>query len=205
MTSLIWKDLVSQIKYLGILLLFYLIFSFGFQIPAEVFIGVGVLMTSLRLGYLEDKNNTLLLLRTLPLKPSTIVFSKYLSILLIAAIFLSLSLGYLLFTGGWELERIAGSLAALTVMLLFAGFYFILFFKLGYSKASTYFRLFSLGVFVLFMVPSLIQRTIAGLKWIESHVPMTWVTVIVAEVGLLGIYLLMGMIATGFLKARELN
>lgn len=189
MSSLILKDIYIQLRYIGLIVIIYTIFTVVPGMPGEVFLSVGVVMTAFRLAYLEDKNNTIGLLRTMPLKPAAIVFSKFIAQALIGGFFVLISAVHLSGVTGRGAEAFFASLAAVSVTLLFAGAIFALSFRFGYLKASTYVRILFFTFFLPFFIPGVQEKMNLGIMWFQEHVPLTWVTALVAELAVLIVYL----------------
>lgn len=203
MSSLILKDLYTQMKYIGLIVVIYLVFVVAPGMPGEVFLSMGVVMTAFRLAYLEDKNNTLGLLRTMPLKASTIVFSKFISELIIAGFFILLSAIHLTGLTNRGVEGFLGSIAAVSVVLLFSSATFALSFRYGYMKASTFIRILFLLIFVPFCIPGFAVKAKVVLMWLSERVPFTWVTGLIVELILLVIYFGLAGLAVWLFKGRE--
>lgn len=147
MYHLIKKDLLMQKKVLIFALLYLLLFTFFIakNEPTGLMVGILVVTYLLSLGSaaLEDKNNSDIMLLSLPIKKNTIVFSKYLSVYIFAtAVILINYLIYLivdifnipLSIHQITFEGLAGGLIAVT---LFCAISFPLLFKLGYAKSKT--------------------------------------------------------------------
>lgn len=203
MISLILKDLYTQMKYVGLIALIYAIFTIAPGMPGEAFLSMGVVMTAFRLAYLEDKNNTLGLLRTMPVKASSIVFSKFFAELIVVAFFTLLSAVHLTGLTGRGVEGFYAGVAAMSLVLIFAGVTFALSFRFGYMKASTYMRILFFAVFIPFFIPGVAAKLELALKWFSERVPLTWGTGLLAELILLAIYFAIGGVAVWLFQGRE--
>jgi hypothetical protein len=95
------------------------------------------------------------------------------------------------------------SVAAVSVVLLFAGATFALSFRFGYMKASTYVRILFFVFFVPLFIPGVAERVQLALMWFSERVPLTWVTGLVAELVVLVIYLGMAGVAVWLFSGRE--
>jgi ABC-2 type transport system permease protein len=179
MRLLVLKDfqvqLKSMINYVAVGFVFMIVFTLmgnGPQMafPMSAFIIIyGFINKSL---YEDEKNNTLRLLVSLPVKRDSIVIARYLStVAIITAIgavmgFLSMILaGMLPAAGALESTEAAGTVAN-TLIVVFTGLVFMILmsvylplaFKLGYIKAVNINRFIFLGIFVLFgAVPSIFK------------------------------------------------
>lgn len=195
MKSLIIKDLATQVKYLVfIIALFFLLMILG--LPGGIFFNVGILTVAMRTAYLEEKNNTFVLLKTMPLKSTTIVLSKYVSLIVVSMIFLLMSAVASLFGLGEGFDDMRAVAFGLPVMLVLVGLFFMLFFKFGYIKASNYTRIIFLLFFLLLFLPSVIQRLASVLISIENFFP-------VIALSLLIIYLATSLVSISFFNRRE--
>ncbi len=203
MISLIIKDVTTQVKYIGLLLSLYVVFSLIPIFPEYIYLNVGVLMVAMRLAYIEEKNNALLFLKTMPLKTSTIVMSKYLSEFVIAVFFVLVSCVNVFIFSDKGFEGILQVIASLTVILFFAGIFFMLFFKLGYMKAGSIVRIVSIFILFVFMIPQVSGRLKEILMLIGNKVPFNWMTGSIVELLVLGLYFLTAIISIQFLKRRE--
>lgn len=204
MIHLIIKDIVTQAKYLMLIVVLFMVFSFvgGF---GNFYLGVGTMMLAMRLAWLEEKNNALLFLRTMPLKPSMIVISKYLSVLLLAVVFTLIGFSKMFFFQEIELEQIVGFMTIMSTMLLFSGFFLVFYFKMGYMKAATYFRFILLSLFVLTFVGA---TTIDKLKPIANqflqNVMFNWGYLVIAGVLVVAVYLALSFIAVQIFSRKEI-
>ncbi len=203
MIELIVKDISSQIKYVGFFGVLYLVFCIIPNFPGETFLSVGIVMTSLRLAYVEEKNNTLFLLKTMPLKTSTIVVSKYLSELVIALVFAAVAVTLnILGLGAGEQGLLVISIV-LPIMLVFVGAYFAMFFKIGYIKASNYLRLLFFVVFIPLLIPQVgkfFNRLLGPLDNIDEF---TLSHGFMIAVILLIVYFATSLLAIWFFNSRE--
>lgn len=182
MKDLILKDLTTQIKYLGFLILLYFLFMI-LGINGGILFYVGILMIAMRTAYLEEKNNTFVLLKTMPLKSSTVVFSKYWTQLIVMSIFLLCSAIACLLGLGKGQEDFFALVLSLPVMLIFVGLFYMIFFKVGYLKASNYSRIIMLIAFLLLVFPPISTRLISLLILIESFLPIIALSLILVYLG----------------------
>lgn len=203
MSSLIIKDLLSQAKYLGLIFLLFVGFSFNAGTPGEIFASIGLIMAGTRLAFVEEKNNTLLLLKTMPLKASTVVMSKYWAELIFGLVFIVLGVPVDLFINGRGIAGLVALLAVVSVAWIFSGLLLMLFFKWGYLKASNYLRIGFIVFFMICMLPVFSTKIKSGLILIAQHFPLTWMTGLLAEVLVLVLYFSCAWAATKFYQQRE--
>lgn len=163
MFNLVIKDLLVQKKYIpfsaafGLMMLLLFGLQGGPLVPASyVFIPFAIsyffLINSCQA---EEKNNSEIILNSLPISRKEIVMSKYLLSLLITLAtlaFVSLAGGILISVGiaGMTLITYLESTLALVLSLFFLSLYLPLFFKFGHGKTQA----FTMVVFLLlFFVP----------------------------------------------------
>lgn len=161
MIHLVMKDFYVNKTYNLLILLYlgFLLFSKGTSAPAIIF-GMSIVSYGMltRSCFNDDKDRGDIFLRTLPIKASTIVVSKYLFgilVLLVAAVLFVL----LAFFGGQNLSIYYASMgvAALSISLVYS-IYLPVFFKYGYMKARTFQTIFFLAIMaVSFSLKSLID------------------------------------------------
>lgn len=145
MYQLIKKDLLMQKKALMFALLYLIFFTFAIakNEPIGLTIGIMVVTYMLALGSasLEEKNDSDIMLLSLPIKKKSIVLSKYLSVYIIATgVFLFNYLIYLgVHTFSIPLEMFpityVGFAGAIIAVTIFSSISFPLIFKLGYAKS----------------------------------------------------------------------
>lgn len=201
--NLVIKDIVSQQKYLLFILGLFILFSYvgGFGL---FYLGVGLMMLAMRLAYLEEKNNALLFLRTMPLKPAAIVLSKYLSVLILALVFAGLGIAKLYLFHETDLENVLSLLTVLSTMLIFSGVFILLYFKMGYMKASTYFRVIFLSLFVLiFAGNSALDQFKPMLTRFFEAIPINLTSLLVAVLVILAIYLVLAAVTVWIFQRQE--
>ncbi|MCG0275361.1 MAG: ABC-2 transporter permease [Thermosediminibacteraceae bacterium] len=145
MFSLIKKDLLIQKNILLYGILSTLIIIIAFQQIGDAMFPVAVIaLTYVMLQsacYHDDKNNANVLLNVLPIKRSTVVFCRYISVFVFALISISY---YAVLTGIMKILSIPlklysitieGVLFALFTLIFINSIYLPLFFKMGYLKS----------------------------------------------------------------------
>jgi len=149
MIHLILKDFYVNRKYLVFVFLFL---SFTLLSMDNLELSILFVMSVISYGtvarscYNDDRDRGGIFLRSLPIRASTIVFSKYVLgfviLLVTIAIFLLLSL-----IRGHGLEIYYGSISvAIFTMSLVYAIYLPVFFKYGYMKAITFQTMFFIGI-----------------------------------------------------------
>ncbi|MEQ2525283.1 ABC-2 transporter permease [Robertmurraya yapensis] len=145
MYHLIKKDILMQKRALKLSILLIIFFTFTLSNigPAGLTIGVLAITYQLALGAsaLEDKNNSDIILISLPIKRTTIVLSKYVSIYFYAAYaILGFYLAYLIINLlNLRLDipfNFTGLIGAIIAVTLFCSISFPLIFKYGFLKAK---------------------------------------------------------------------
>ncbi len=145
MFHLIKKDILIQKKSFVMALLLMIFFAFTLSNIGPTGITVGIIAIAYQLGLgasaLEDKNNSDIILISLPIKKKTIVLSKYLSIfvyLLYAVLgFSCLYLGVNLFAIPYEIPLTkAGVVSAIASGIIFFSISYPLIFRFGYLKSK---------------------------------------------------------------------
>ncbi len=163
MFSLIAKDILVQKKQLPLSFAYILLIVFAFQSVGNAMFAVSVvaftyMMIMTSCAY-EDKNKADIMLNSLPMKRSSIVLAKYLSVLVffimgtaayaILTLVLSLS-GAPIKPGPLSLESFIGGFAGVSLL---SGLFLPVFFKLGYIKSKIYnfilFFIFFFGISTL--------------------------------------------------------
>jgi len=184
MYNLFLKDFYLVRKHLWIAMFysFMMFFIFNSQIPevqgtvyavGTTMIGYTMIMYST--AY-DDKNNSEVLLNSLPISRNKIVLSKYISIFVFAIVgilsmtisgFVLKSLGLLNVSRMLKLEDVIG---AITGLCFITFLYLPIYFKYGYIKA----KMFNLILFAIaFGGPMLIGRALKGLEkplWIDKFI-----------------------------------
>lgn len=145
MYHLIKKDLLMQKKALVFALLYLIFFTFTIAKNEPIGLTIGILVVTYMLALgsasVEDKNDSDIMLLSLPIKKKSIVLSKYLSVYMIATgIFLFNYLIYLTVdTFSIPLEVLpityVGFAGAIIAVTIFSSISFPLIFKLGYTKS----------------------------------------------------------------------
>lgn len=145
MFHLIKKDILMQKRTfaLSILLMLFFTFTLSSLGPAGLTVGILAITYQFVLGAsaLEDKNNSDIILISLPIKKGTIVFSKYVSIFVyLAYAIVGFSLIYVigtLLSLPFEIPLTkVGILGAVASVIFFFSISFPLIFKFGYVKAK---------------------------------------------------------------------
>lgn len=168
MLYLVLKDLLLQRKMLWMMFFYILIFLFSFRSLGDgqivaIITAVGYMLVMLG-GAWEDKNNSDVLLNSLPLPKWKIVGSKYFSILVYVALIvpsywilatLLSFIGFPLATGTFNLLMV---LIGVAVLLINASIYLPFFFAFGYTKSRylnfiLFFAIFFLGSFLMRVIP----------------------------------------------------
>lgn len=206
MGSLVQKDFITSWKQMGLILLMYLFFSFMGNIPADSYLVMGIFLFAMQSAYLEEKNNTLLLLKTLPMSISVVVWSKYLSTFLMGVILALIGIADMAVlrpTGGDVVtSMIFGQLLMLNVM----GIFLMVFFRNGYSRASQVSIVLFLLIFVLMMLPRFSPELVNFFRPVTDffrRYPLNSGTGILLGVILLGTYYLSSLGAIHFFRRRE--
>ncbi|MGN7400277.1 ABC-2 transporter permease [Cytobacillus praedii] len=145
MYHLIKKDILMQKRALKLSVLLIIFFTFTLSNigPAGLTIGVLAITYQLVLGAsaLEDKNNSDVILISIPIKRTTIVLSKYVSIYIYAAYailgFYLISLIVNLLNLPLDIPiNLSGLILAIIAVTLFCSISFPLIFKYGFLKAK---------------------------------------------------------------------
>lgn len=145
MYHLIKKDLLMQKKALVFALLYLIFFTFTIAKNEPIGLTIGILVVTYMLALgsasVEDKNDSDIMLLSLPIKKKSIVLSKYLSVYMIATgVFLFNYLIHLTVdTFSIPLEVLpityVGFAGAIIAVTIFSSISFPLIFKLGYTKS----------------------------------------------------------------------
>lgn len=145
MINLIIKDVLIQKKTVAFIFLYILFLIFAFQSlgPAAFSTGIVVSTYMLALGACayEDKNKSDIMINSLPIKRSTIVLAKYLSVFIFFAIAI---VSYMVSASIINVLKLPvkvfpitleGFIGALFAVSLISSIYFPVFFKMGYIKS----------------------------------------------------------------------
>lgn len=146
MYNLVVKDILVQKKQLIFAFVYILLIMVAFQSMGEAMFSAGVIafthMLLLTSCAYEEKNKTDVMLNSLPLKKSTIVLAKYLSVFVY---FVMGTVAYIVLTYlvnifeiplkiyPLTLESFVGGLAGVSLL---SGVYLSIFFKMGYLKSK---------------------------------------------------------------------
>ncbi|RST58643.1 ABC-2 transporter permease [Siminovitchia terrae] len=145
MYHLIKKDILMQKRALKLSILLMIFFSFTLSNLGAAGLTIGILAITYQLvlgaSALEDKNNSDIILISLPIKRTTIVLSKYVSIYIYAAyatlgfylIYLIVNLLNLPLAISFDLTVLIGAIITVT---MFCSISFPLIFKYGYLKSK---------------------------------------------------------------------
>lgn len=145
MFHLIKKDILMQKKSFALAILLMFFFTFTLSNIGPVGLSIGILAITYQLGLgasaLEDKNNSDIILISLPIKKTTIVLSKYLSIFVyLAYALIGFSLIYLIanvFAVPYEIPLTKeGIVSAIASVIVFFSISYPLIFKYGYLKSK---------------------------------------------------------------------
>ncbi|MFJ7731722.1 ABC-2 transporter permease [Lysinibacillus sp. NPDC097231] len=157
MIHLIKKDILMQKKTIGLSLLFIFIFTFTLSEigPSGLVVNILAVTYMLVLGAsaVEDKNNSDIMLISLPIKKSTIVFSKYISVYIFAAYaaLINFLIYYIITQLNLSIEVIpftsTGLYLSLVAATLFCAITLPLIFKYGFLKS----RVISIILFFVFI------------------------------------------------------
>ncbi len=157
MIHLIKKDILMQKKTIGLSLLFIFIFTFTLSEigPSGLVVNILAVTYMLVLGAsaVEDKNNSDIMLISLPIKKSTIVFSKYISVYIFAAYaaLINFLIYYIITQLNLSIEVIPftsnGLYLSLVAATLFCAITLPLIFKYGFLKS----RVISIILFFVFI------------------------------------------------------
>jgi len=148
MMHLVMKDFYVNKKYILIAVLYlgFALFATENLAPSLIFalaISYGIVTRSC---FNDDKDRGSIFLRTLPIKASTIVISKYvLGLIIIFMNVLILLLFSLIKGNGLESYYGSISMVVFTLSLVYA-IYLPVFFKYGYMKATTFQTIFFMGI-----------------------------------------------------------
>lgn len=149
MIHLVIKDFYVNRKYILFILLYlgFILYSKSNSVPAMVF-GMGIVSYGMltRSCFNDDKDRGNIFLRTLPIRASTIVLSKYMLgifILLFATVIFAL----LALIDGSGMDMYYASIAASSLTMSFTySIYLPVFFKYGYIQARTFQTAFFIGI-----------------------------------------------------------
>lgn len=144
MYHLILKDLLIQKKTVAVSFVYILFFIFVFQQEGSYVSAIVAFtyMLAMTACAYDDKNNSDIMVNSLPIRRTQVVLAKYLSVYVYMAmgtiayvliIALIRNAGISVTTYPITLENFVGALMAVTLMM---GIYFPIFFKLGYIKSK---------------------------------------------------------------------
>lgn len=145
MYHLIKKDILMQKKSFALAILLMCFFTFTLSNIGPVGLSIGILAITYQLGLgasaLEEKNNSDIILISLPIKKTTIVLSKYLSMFVyLSYALIGFSLIYLIanvFAVPYEVPLTKeGIVSAIASVIVFFSISFPLIFKYGYLKSK---------------------------------------------------------------------
>lgn len=189
MFSLIMKDISIQWKYAFFLGLFT-VCSFVF-LQGNIYILIpvwSVMLLTMGSAGIEEKNNSEKLVVSFPVKRSTIVFSKYMSVLVyyVWGVLLAVSLGSLLTKFGMSrfsrymvLEDL---MITIVMMVLYACLYLPIYFKFGYRKSKIY-------NFLMVMLPSMATLIISDQQ--DLVMKLDWLLHLPKEALFIGMFLIL--------------
>ncbi|WP_291579921.1 ABC-2 transporter permease [Clostridium sp. UBA6640] len=166
MWNLLIKDFVVQKNSIKFILLYALVGNLLFASSG----GGAYIMIPMMISYVyllgglshDDKNNSEFLLNSLPVSRDSIVYAKYLSVIIFSAIAIVLTMGGIFImssigvgkmTGNMGIEDIVGFLFGI---MIFMAISFPLYFKYGYAKL----RYLNVVIFMLFLVVPMIIKLI---------------------------------------------
>lgn len=169
MLNLVWKDFLILKRYLWLAPLYGFFAFFIFRTMPDAALSAGTVMVTYLLMIQaitqDDKNQSEIMLNSLPLRRKDIVLAKYLSVFLYAALVI---LFFLLTQGVVTVIRIpiaisqislGGISGALVAVVVFISIYFPIYFKFGYLRSRIVGTiLFLVSLFFLPMAVSLMQR-----------------------------------------------
>lgn len=182
MLNLVWKDILILKRILWIAPIYgfcgLFVFSFTMQGAALSFITIMVTYTLLdRACDLDARNNSEIILNSLPLCRRDIVLAKYVSVFLYAAIAIlsfvfaqeAVSVTGIPVLGGAQAPiskiSLVGFVGALVAMVAFISFYYPIYFKLGYARIKWVGMILVLSL--MFFIPiggSIIARGFGGVR-----------------------------------------
>jgi len=162
MYNLVVKDILVQKKQFVFYFAYILLIIFAFQGLGEAMFSAGVVAFTYMLvmtscAY-EDKNKADVMLNSLPLKKSTIVLAKYISVLVYFilgtvayTILMSIvgNMGFSIRIYPLTLESFCGGLVGVSLL---SGVYLPIFFKVGYIKSKIFNFILFFGFFTGFSV-----------------------------------------------------
>jgi ABC-2 type transport system permease protein len=161
MIALISKDFSIQKKSLIRYLIVSVFFIFVFAFALEQQLLFALAMFPIIYGFLDrslyedEKNNTLRLLVSLPIKKELIIYSKYISTaLMISSITIVFSIISKIFiaSGIWKKNNTITSTALLVLIMIFViliSLYLPVVYKIGYIRAAGMYRFVLMGIFAL--------------------------------------------------------
>ncbi|RAL26107.1 ABC-2 transporter permease [Thermoflavimicrobium daqui] len=192
MLNLLIKDISIQLK----TILFFLCFTIGSFIFLEVNVYMiipilsAILLTVGSVG-IEEKNNSEKLVLSLPLKRSTIVLSKYMSVMIYfgGGMLLAVLFGSLLVKIGiarvLKYVSFDDVILSLMITILYASLYLPIIFKLGYKQSRLY-------VFMMVMLPSMATLIISDYPDLTKK--LVWLSYVPHKMLMFGVFLFLFMI-----------
>jgi hypothetical protein len=206
MGSLVFKDFATCWKQLGMMLLMYLFFSLFGNIPADTYLIMGIFLFAMQSAYLEEKNNTLMLLKTLPLDIRVVVWSKYLSTFCAGLLFCAVGILDMVVLRPKGIGIVTGMITGQLIMLNVMGVFHMVFFRKGYSAASQISMVLFVLIFLVGMLPRFspeMTRILQPVLGILQQFPLNNGTRILLGAILLGTYYLTSLGAIHFFRRRE--
>ncbi|WP_454053193.1 ABC-2 transporter permease [Clostridium sp. Marseille-Q7071] len=164
MWNLVIKDFVVQKTNIKFILIYALAGSLFFATLGDgAYIMIPMMLSyTYLLGGLgqDDKNNSEFLLNSLPVSRDSIVYAKYLSVIIFSAIAIVLTMGGIFIMSSIGLSKMTGNMRAENIVgflfgiMIFMAINFPLYFKYGYAKL----RYFNFGIFILFLISPIIIK-----------------------------------------------
>ncbi len=199
MFNLIKKDFLMQKKSLYFMIGYGIFVFFAFQDAS--FAGFKYIMGGSAISYIlimtaiahEEKNNSDIILNSLPLKRNTIVMAKYLTFLgsvLITMVIMGV-IGLIIYTIGFPpLDRLI-SLSDVLAVLLSVSFLSSIYYPLYIKFGGKYMRFFNIILFMLiFFLPTFLSGLI-GEKFNSITIPEFYcISLLISMIMLLGSYLI---------------
>ncbi len=214
MLTLITKDLLVNKKSIGLILLLYLLF-FTVKFPADFYLCMGIYLLASQCVYLEEKNKTIILLKTMPFKDVTVVLSKYLFMLIVAVIFIIFKTIINEVFKCLSFSSMAEFIITASIVLLLMGIFFMLYYKFGTMKAGILISVIIITLIFLYifslvdpvkMEMMILQDQTGILKIINSlilaisQIPLTWINLVLTELIILGMYFVTSIFSIRFYR-----
>lgn len=206
MGSLVLKDFITSWKPLGLMLAMYVGFSLLGNIPADTYLIMGIFLFAMQAAYLEEKNNTLMMLKTLPLDIAMVVWSKYLGTFCAGLLYCIIGIIDMLVLRPKGIEIVTGMILGQLIMLNVMGIFLMVFFRKGYTAASHVSMVLFILVFVITMLPRFSPELMSVMQPvfdIFAKFRGNTGTRILLGVILLGTYYLSSLGAIYFFRRRE--